>query len=99
MSAQGFDTWILEVRGAGLSTYGVNSQENGQYIESRVSSAGAWQVMNLGASFESEIPYMKSKGPEAETVTKNEELKLTGKLMDIFIRLTNKVSGFLSGGL
>lgn len=98
MSAQGFDTWTLEVRGAGLSTYGSYSEKNEQYLnmESGVSSAGARQVNNLAASFESD---MKTKGSESEIVTKDQELQLTAKLIDIFSRLSNKVSDFLSGGL
>ncbi|KAL5748849.1 hypothetical protein ACOSQ2_026146 [Xanthoceras sorbifolium] len=39
MSGQGFDTWILEVRGAGLSTPGLQSEEVKQPL-----NAGQWSV-------------------------------------------------------
>ncbi|KAI9101582.1 hypothetical protein K1719_023826 [Acacia pycnantha] len=81
MSAQGFDTWTLEVRGSGLSTHGVDLKE----------------IFNdLGDSFDSETPYMKIRGLESEIVTKYEELRPTATLMDVFTRLANKVSEFIN---
>lgn len=84
MSAQGFDTWTLEVRGSGLSTHGVDLKD----------------IFNdLGDSFDSETPYMKIRGLESEMVTKYEELRPTAKLMDVSTRLSNKVSEFISWDL
>ncbi|XP_028805386.1 uncharacterized protein LOC114760297 [Neltuma alba] len=84
MAALGFDTWTLEVRGSGLSTHGVYSKEI---------------FKDLGASFDSETPYMKIRGLESEIVTKYDKLRPTAKLMDVFPRLSNEVLDFISGDL
>ncbi|XP_061353246.1 uncharacterized protein LOC133298024 [Gastrolobium bilobum] len=110
MSAQGFDTWILEVRGAGLSTHGDSLEEDEEYLKnlseidsaindgkSNASSARALGFKNLGASFESEVPHMKKRG--SGIVTNDEELQLTSGLMDIFTRISDRLAGFLSGEL
>ncbi|KAE8124882.1 hypothetical protein FH972_019727 [Carpinus fangiana] len=39
MSGQGFDTWVLEVRGAGLSTCGMDFKEIGQPLDAMVDSS------------------------------------------------------------
>ena len=107
MSAQGFDTWTLEVRGAGLSTHGANLEDEhypkilseigslpieGKSSDSSVRSRPA---NNLGASFESEI--MKGKG--SEIVTKYDNLRLTTKLMETITKLSERLSDLLNGGL
>lgn len=84
MAAQGFDTWTLEVRGAGLSTLGVDFKEI---------------FKDLGASFDSESPYIKIGELEAEVVSKFEEQRPKATLMDAVTRLSNKVSDFISGGV
>ncbi|KAK7380063.1 hypothetical protein VNO78_32432 [Psophocarpus tetragonolobus] len=112
MSAQGFDTWILEVRGAGLSTLGDSLEEDEECLKnisesdsvindgignSRVSSARTMGFKNLGASFVPEVPHMKRRGSEGET--KYEEMRLTTRFMEIFLRISERIAGFLSGDL
>ncbi|XP_054813848.1 uncharacterized protein LOC129314426 [Prosopis cineraria] len=84
MSAQGFDTWTLEVRGSGLSMRGGDSGEHNN---------------DLGASFVSETPSMKIRESEYEMVTKYGEPQPTPKMMDVSTRLSNKFSDVISGDL
>ena len=39
MSSQGFDTWILEVRGTGLSTYGMDIGKAKQPLDAMIDSS------------------------------------------------------------
>jgi len=39
MSGQGFDTWILEVRGSGFSTQGMDFKEVGQPLDAMLDSS------------------------------------------------------------
>ncbi|RDX64017.1 hypothetical protein CR513_57479, partial [Mucuna pruriens] len=101
MSAQGFDTWTLEVRGAGLSTLGDSLEEVEECLQKfsefdsvmgdgigkgSVSSARAKEFKNLGSSFVSEVPHIKY-----------EELRLTTRLMEIFTRISKRLAGFFNG--
>ncbi|KAL5161274.1 hypothetical protein HKD37_07G018590 [Glycine soja] len=112
MSAQGFDTWILEVRGAGLSTLGDSLEEDEECLknfskidsvinddigESSASSATAVGLENLGASFVSEVPHMKRRG--SEVVTKYKEMRLTTRFMEVLTRISERLAGFLNGDL
>ncbi|KAK7314600.1 hypothetical protein VNO77_33127 [Canavalia gladiata] len=112
MSAQGFDTWTLEVRGAGLSTLGDSLEEDKECFKnisefdtaiddgigkSSASSARALGFKNLGASVVSEVPDVKRRG--SGVVTKYEELRLTTRLMEIFTRISDRLTGFLNGNL
>lgn len=79
MSAQGFDTWTLEVRGAGLSTYGDSLEKdeecltNSSEIDSAINDSKssdferALEFKNLGASFDSEAKFDESR-PSAKLV-------------------------------
>lgn len=112
MSAQGFDTWTLEVRGAGLSTLGDSLEEDKEFLKnfseidsaiinngidkSSASSARAVGFKNLGASFVSEAPHMKRRG--LEVITKHEEMWLTTRFVEIFTKITERLSGFLNRG-
>lgn len=108
MSAQGFDTWTLEVRGSGLSTHIDSLAEDEEFLKNMSginsavndgkssASARALGFKNHSASFESEVPQMKRRG--SDVVTKYEELRLTTRLMEIFTRISDRLSGFLNGG-
>lgn len=108
MSAQGFDTWTLEVRGAGLSSYADSSEKdekclkNSSDIDSAINNGRSsdfereLEFKNLSASFESEVSQMKTRGLEA--VTKSDELRLTSRLMEIFTRMSDRFASFLSDG-
>lgn len=108
MSAQGFDTWTLEVRGAGLSTHGDNLEEDEECLKNlygvhsainggnNSASSRALGFKNIGTSFESGGPHMKKRG--SEVVAKYEELWLTTRLMEIFTRISDRLVGFLNGG-
>ncbi|KAA8541293.1 hypothetical protein F0562_025256 [Nyssa sinensis] len=111
MSSQGYDTWILEVRGAGLST-GVESQEvkqsisaiSEQLIDSTVKhesygvySAELLPSVNSDVSAESEVSSAKEK--RTEKVTKSDDLQLVTKLTETLMRLSERLSGLLNEGL
>ncbi|CAJ2637095.1 unnamed protein product [Trifolium pratense] len=100
MSAQGFDTWTLEVRGAGLSTY-ADSVEEEECLKklSETDSANndgkssdferALGFKNLSASFEIDGSQMKRTGSEAE------ELRPATRLMEIFARMSDSLASIL----
>lgn len=118
MSGQGFDTWILEVRGAGLSVQGSNKEikqsayERSEQMEAASASAtnGAFPVEAQstipGALEESET--FAVKGEEFESIavegdkmgiaTVWDESRLVMKLTETFMRLSERLSGFLSEG-
>lgn len=120
MSSQGFDTWILEVRGAGLSVQGSNSKEIKQsankiseQMEAASSSAtngalpvGLQSTKGPGALAEPETFYVKGRESENKAVkgdmmriaTVWDESRLVMKLTETFMRLSERLSGFLSEG-
>ncbi|XP_042985255.1 uncharacterized protein LOC122313971 isoform X3 [Carya illinoinensis] len=120
MSSQGFDTWILEVRGAGLSVQGVNSKEIKQSANkiseqmeaaSRSATNGALPVglqSTNGPGAMAEPDTFSVKGKESENVvvkgdmmriaTVWDESRLVMKLTETFMRLSERLSGFLSEG-
>ncbi|KAH1241270.1 hypothetical protein GmHk_07G018895 [Glycine max] len=93
MSAQGFDTWILEVRGAGLSTLGDSLEEDEECLKnfSKIDS-----VINDDIG-ESKVPHMKRRG--SEVVTKYKEMRLTTRFMEVLTRISERLAGFLNGDL
>ncbi|GAU30741.1 hypothetical protein TSUD_145380 [Trifolium subterraneum] len=106
MSAQGFDTWTLEVRGAGLSTYADSGEDDEECLKklSETDSANndgkssdferALGFKNLSASFESEVSQMKRRGSEAEAG----ELCPTTRLIEIVTRMSDSFASFLGRG-
>uniref|UniRef100_A0A2N9HZG1 Uncharacterized protein n=1 Tax=Fagus sylvatica TaxID=28930 RepID=A0A2N9HZG1_FAGSY len=70
MSSQGFDTWILEVRGTGLSTYGMDFGKAKQPLDAMIDSSVEHGMDGIFPS-----------------VT---------KVMETFLRLSEKLSGFLN---
>ncbi|XP_021298853.1 uncharacterized protein LOC110427639 isoform X1 [Herrania umbratica] len=110
MSGQGFDTWILEVRGAGLSVQGSNFKEIketadavseqmeavAKSVTNGVSPAQL-QPTNVSGSFsDSEISFLGEDSIGIGTAW--DESKLVTKLTEIFMRLSERLSGFLSDG-
>ncbi|CAH1416945.1 unnamed protein product [Lactuca virosa] len=108
MCEQGFDTWILEVRGAGLSMHGSHPKDIEQSAHAisnqmeAVAVSGAETVLSASQSSstnttESPIPLESEIPVELPTVW--EESILVTKLTETFITLSDRVSGFLSEGL
>ncbi|KAJ9163311.1 hypothetical protein P3X46_022992 [Hevea brasiliensis] len=110
MSGQGFDTWILEVRGAGLSVRETNPKEIQQsaHAVSEQMEAVA-KTVNNGALSNNQQPINVSsalldskdftvKEDPTVMVTVWDESKLVSKLTETFMRLSERLSGFLSEG-
>ncbi|XP_023746316.1 uncharacterized protein LOC111894474 isoform X1 [Lactuca sativa] len=107
MCEQGFDTWILEVRGAGLSMHGSHPKDIEQSAHAisnqmeAVAVSGAETVISASQSSsnntkESPIPLESEIPVELPTVW--EESILVTKLTETLINLSDRVSGFLSEG-
>ncbi|OWM86289.1 hypothetical protein CDL15_Pgr011113 [Punica granatum] len=110
MSGQGFDTWVLEVRGAGLSTQGSTSgevQQSAHAISNEMEAAAKTATNGaLPARQESATDSSASENPEAVTAkvdseplalpTTGAESKLVATLTETFMRLSERLSGFLS---
>ncbi|KAF4350996.1 hypothetical protein F8388_021703 [Cannabis sativa] len=118
MSRQGFDTWILEVRGAGLSLCGSNTKEieKSAQAKSEQMEAAAESVTNGALSSEQKSSNVLNTLTSDSSIVRGEksdmsmsddmknmatmwdESKLVTKLTDTFIRLSERLSGFLSEG-
>lgn len=111
MSGQGFDTWILEVRGAGLSARGSTSQEVQQsaHAISNEMEAAAERATNEALSEQQELPNGSSASVNSAVSAKVDsessmlstawdESKLVSNLTETFMRLSERLSGFLSEG-
>ncbi|KAK9276683.1 hypothetical protein L1049_006219 [Liquidambar formosana] len=110
MSGQGFDTWILEVRGAGLSVQGSDSEQIEQSAEAiseqleavaknatnGVFSTEQQSSINPRALAEANISAVKGDLTGMATVW--DESKLVTELTQTFMRLSERLSGFLSEG-
>ncbi|KNA23106.1 hypothetical protein SOVF_027790 [Spinacia oleracea] len=110
MSGQGFDTWILEVRGAGLSMPATNLkdvEQSAHEISSKIESAAEKAketAVNKRQSLEvedealvgSDVP--PNKGAPLTVSTIWDESELVTKLTETFMRISQKLSGFLSEG-
>ncbi|MCL7031042.1 hypothetical protein MKW94_009056 [Papaver nudicaule] len=111
MSNQGYDTWILEVRGAGLSAQGAEASAIEQCVHDGIASelikstSGVSNgdlptesqpaVKDLGALAEAAISAAQNK---TELGTVWDESVLVAKLTDTFMRLSERLSGFLNDG-
>lgn len=116
MSGQGFDTWILEVRGAGLSVYESNTKEiehsaheKSEQIEAAsesglASEPNATSVLDVCGSQSSIVNGQEATEvsvPEPGTkalATVWDESTLVTRLTETFMRLSERLSGFLSEG-
>ncbi|XP_057530136.1 uncharacterized protein LOC130808696 isoform X2 [Amaranthus tricolor] len=109
MSGQGFDTWILEVRGAGLSTHSTYSkdiEQSAHEISSRMEFAveKAKNAVHAGytsdvedwALIDADVPAINGAPLTAATVW--DESELVTKLTETFMRLSQRLSGFLNEG-
>ena len=119
MSRQGFDTWILEVRGAGLSMYESNTKEiehsahvkseqmevasenatNGALNSEQKSNTGLNVMASESSSISGESTNISAY--EADTkplLTVWDESILVTRLTETFMRLSERLSGFLSEG-
>lgn len=120
MSGQGFDTWILEVRGAGLSVQGSNPKEIKQSATERseqmeaasrsetngafpfemksTNGPGALAEPNTFAVEAEESEYMAVKGDMMRIARAWDESSVVMNLTETFMRLSERLSGFLSEG-
>ncbi|XP_042502780.1 uncharacterized protein LOC122079982 isoform X1 [Macadamia integrifolia] len=112
MSSQGYDTWILEVRGSGLSTRVEDykavepSSSNSAITELMECSAGGLingalsteQKSNVNTSALPDSEASAVKENKIEALTPWDESRLVTKLTETFIRLSEQLSGFLSEG-
>ncbi|KAK8986696.1 hypothetical protein V6N11_010247 [Hibiscus sabdariffa] len=108
MSGQGFDTWILEFRGAGLSVQTSNFKETKEsaYALSDQMVVMAQSVANgapqkqptdvSGYLSDSEFYFLREDSIGIGTAW--DEAKLVAELTEIFMRLSEGLSGFLSEG-
>lgn len=92
MSSQGFDTWILEVRGAGLSTRKGESEAIDRSADDRIVAAELIKSVEKGVT-NGFFPTGKSTIASPE-----DESQLATKLTETLLRLAERVSGFLSEG-
>ncbi|KAJ9563555.1 hypothetical protein OSB04_008715 [Centaurea solstitialis] len=110
MSEQGFDTWILEVRGAGLSVHEPNPkkiEQSAHAISDQMEAAAVSGTENvLSASQPSASNESSPKESGIATTNQDptglatawEDSALVTKLTETFIILSDRVSGFLSEG-
>ncbi|KAG9449582.1 hypothetical protein H6P81_009547 [Aristolochia fimbriata] len=109
MSRQGFDTWIVEVRGAGLSIRDEESSEAENFVNKNLTSkliqTVEQDVQNAARPAEqqqeSNTPPLKSgttnvKEDKQDSLTAWDETQLVTKLSDTLLGLIEKLSGFLS---
>lgn len=102
MSGQGFETWILEVRGAGLSTrvsdlkdVKDSAHELSHQIQSTAKAAAKQ------ASDEKQATDIEPASDDVSVVGEAsawDESKLVARLTATFMRLSERLSGFLSEG-
>lgn len=109
MSHQGFDTWILEVRGTGLSVQESDSKiiEKSAHTASnemeavtdnandRGLSASQQSTDVQGASEKHDAALVKEEPTVVSTVW--DESRVVTKLTQAFMCLSERVSGFVSG--
>ncbi|TYI87826.1 hypothetical protein E1A91_D04G163100v1 [Gossypium mustelinum] len=109
MSGQGFDTWILEVRGAGLSVQGSNFKEIKESA-----NAVSEQMEAVAKGVTNGVSPVQQPNNVSDTLSDSEishfgldsigiatawdESKLVSKLTEILMRLSERLSGFLSDG-
>lgn len=111
MSGQGFDTWVLEVRGAGLSMQESDPRKIEQSANAMSEKIEATANTATNEAFSSEqqstiTPRSNSSAESNISAAKEEkgiatvwdESKLVTKLTETFMLLSERLSGFLSEG-
>uniref|UniRef100_A0A2C9UKM8 AB hydrolase-1 domain-containing protein n=1 Tax=Manihot esculenta TaxID=3983 RepID=A0A2C9UKM8_MANES len=110
MSGQGFDTWILEVRGAGLSVQETSPKEIQQSAlavseqmeaVAKTVTNGAFATnqlpTNVPSALSDSMDFALKEDPTG-IATVWDESKLVSKLTETFMRLSERLSGFLNEG-
>ncbi|MCD7456465.1 hypothetical protein HAX54_031861 [Datura stramonium] len=109
MCNQGFDTWILEVRGTGLSVQESDSKniEKSAHTASNEIEAAADNANDRGLSAAQQSTNIQGASEKYSASLVNEEpivvstvwgeSRLVTKFTETFIRLSERVSGFVSG--
>lgn len=110
MSSQGFDTWVLEVRGAGLSMRGSDSKQvekKANAISEKMEDVASSVANNVlpainGASNGSagvlESKHSHLEGDSMQTSTQLDVSELKTKFDDPSMRLSDWLSGFFNDG-
>ncbi|CAH8252380.1 unnamed protein product [Arabidopsis lyrata] len=107
MSGQGFETWILEVRGAGLSTRVSDLkdvEESAHELSNRIESTARAAAGKESCSDENKATdIVDSSAPASDVSVVGEasawdESQLVARLTSTFMRLSERLSGFLSEG-
>ncbi|XP_049408403.1 uncharacterized protein LOC125871777 isoform X1 [Solanum stenotomum] len=105
MCNQGFDTWILEVRGTGLSVREPdpkNIEKSAHTASNEMENANdrglsaAQQSTKVQGASEKDHAALVHEEPTVVSTIWNES-RLVTKLTETFIRLSERVSGFVSG--
>ncbi|WZZ11102.1 hypothetical protein YC2023_097023 [Brassica napus] len=100
MSGEGFETWILEVRGAGLSTRVSDLkdvQDSAHELSRQIESTAK------AAAKEAKATDVTDSAPDVSVVGEAsasawDESKIVARLTATFMRLSERLSGFLSEG-
>lgn len=105
MSNQGFETWILEVRGAGLSTRvsDLKDVEDSAHELSNQIESTAKTAAEEASSATKQTTDIVNNAPGSDVSVVGEasawdESQLVARLTSTFMRLSERLSGFLSEG-
>ncbi|CAA7049403.1 unnamed protein product [Microthlaspi erraticum] len=106
MSAQGFETWILEVRGAGLSTRVSDLkdvQDSAHKLSHEIESTARAAATGASSADQERATDAVGSAPASDVSVVGEasswdESKLVARLTATFMRLSERLSGFLSEG-
>lgn len=106
MSAQGFETWILEVRGAGLSTRVSDLkdvQDSAHKLSHQIESTARAAAKGASSADQERATDVVDSAPASDVSVVGEasawdESKLVARLTATFMRLSERLSGFLSEG-
>ena len=105
MSGQGFETWILEVRGAGLSTrvsdlkdVEDSAHELSHQIQSTAKAAAKEAQVTEIADTAPPASDVSVVGEASASASAWDESKIVARLTATFMRLSERLSGFLSEG-
>ncbi|CAK8534068.1 unnamed protein product [Lathyrus sativus] len=97
MSAQGFDTWTLEVRGAGLSTYGDSLEKDEECLTDSPEIVSALNDSKSSA-FERALEF-KNQGASFESEAKFEESRPTARFVEVLTGMSERLLSFLNSNL
>ncbi|CAM8953425.1 unnamed protein product [Rhodiola kirilowii] len=113
MSSQGFDTWVLEFRGAGLSMQGFDSEQveqtaNAISDKTEVAASGAADgvlpaikeslIYGSAGVAESKLSQLEGDLMATSVRVQVDEPELQTNMADTFVRWSEQLSGFLSDG-